>query len=962
MAEYVSGGNGAKPKDASNSGLENLVGLSFERKYTNETVSPYDMFTYEKRSVKIVDRETNKIIYENNNVEVPSGWGQPGTDILASKYFRRRGIPEIGAENSIKQVVHRVIHTIRTFGEENNYFQDKESANAFEDELAYLLLTQRGAFNSPVLFNCGLYHNYGITGSKPEGEWGNWSYNLVTGEVEQREAYVRPQSSGCFIQKIRDDMTSIFSQLGAEALIFKYGSGTGTNFSSIRGEGEFLSGGGTSSGLISFLKVFDAGAGATKSGGTTRRAAKMVILDIDHPEIEKFIKWKANEEKKVAALVAAGYSSDYEGEAYKTVTGQNANNSVRLTDKFIQAVINNEKFQTIARTTGEVWKEYNAKDLWDMISEAAWQIGDPGLQFDDAINKWHTCKNSGRINASNPCSEYMFLDDSSCNLASINLKKFLNDDGTFNLEEYKHACELFITAQEILVDLSSYPRKEITKNTHNFRPLGLGYANLGGLLMQMGFAYDSEEARAIAGALTAITTATAYAQSAKIANGKGPFAEYEKNKEPMQEVIHMHNDSLKKIKPIKNLEYMLDAAKSAWVQAVELGEKYGYRNSQTTLLAPTGTIGLLMECDTTGIEPDTWLIKYKKLAGGGTMTVVNNGVPSALKKLGYNDKQIGEITKFVLEKNSIEGAPHLSEKHYSIFDCANKSPNGTRFISPMGHVLMMEAVQPFLSGAISKTVNMPYESTQKDIEEIYMESWKRGLKAIALYRDNCKLSQPLNSEKKESQLENKIKRGDRERLPAIGDAFRTHAKIGGHSIIVKTGEYEDGRIGEIYVHMYQDGSSFKSALDAWAISISKALQFGMPLEELIRTYKYTSSEPNGIVEDHPYIKMCSSVYDFVMTVLGVEYLGITEMAHIKPDPLKLRSNKQKIMNELLRGKDIKEVLKNIPSVDKAVQQPIVIPERKIFGDGPMCPVCHHPMIRTGKCHTCTQCGTTGGCS
>ena len=941
-------------------GLEEKLsqGLTFKRVYTDGKTSPYDMLTYEKRDVRQIDRDDpSKVIFERTGIEVPSDWGQKGTDILTEKYMRKTGVPETGGENSIKQVVHRVSHTIRTFGEENKYFQSKEDAQTFEDELAYMLLTQRGAFNSPVWFNCGLYHDYGIEGSNAKGPWGNWAYNLATGEYEQVPAYTRPQASACFIQKIEDDMTSIFSQLGAEAMLFKYGSGTGTNFSTIRGEGEKLSGGGSSSGLMSFLKVFDAGAGATKSGGTTRRAAKMVVLNIDHPDIVKLIQWKSNEEKKVAALVAAGYSSDIEGEAYQTVSGQNSNNSVRLNDKFMLSVLENGNHQTIARTTGEIWKEYKSKDLWDMISQAAWQCGDPGLQFDDTINKWHTCKEGGRINASNPCSEYMFLDDSACNLASLNLKKFLDENGKFDVEAYKHTCEVFITAQEILVDLSSYPRKDIAKNSHDYRPLGLGYANLGGLFMEIGMAYDSDEARDLAATLTAIMTGSAYAQSARIAKNIGPFKEFEKNRGSMLEVIKMHKEAINGIKSKKSLEHLIEVAEETWTNALELGEKYGYRNAQATVLAPTGTIGFLMECDTTGVEPEFALVKYKKLVGGSGMKIINKGILSTLKKLGYNKKEIKDINEFIMEKNTVENAPHLKEEHYSIFDCANKSPEGTRYIKPMGHVKMMAAVQPFISGAISKTVNLPNDAILEETSEIYLESWRMGVKAIALYREGCKLSQPLNTTegKKTENLERKLLRGEKKKLSAIHDGLVISADIGEHGIKVRTGEYEDGSIGEVFIDMYKEGSPFQGAMHWLAISLSKSLQYGMPLEKLIDTYLYTSSEPSGLVIGHPYIKTCSSVMDFVAKTLAIEYLGRTELANIPPEESKLRINK-------LKNNGIIKTEKELQKEDVKESSPQKEKMKKTFGDGPQCRECHYPTVRTGPCYTCTNCGTTsGGC-
>src|SRR5438309_6089632 len=805
-------------------------GLSLTRRVTLESATAaevIDAVEWTRRPAKISGAD-GEVVFKMDDAEVPAGWSQLATDVAVSKYFRKAGVPtKSGAEESVRQLVRRVAHTLREAGESfGGYFATAADAESFEAELTYMLVHQIGAFNSPVWFNCGLWHEYSIKGSG-----GNFAVDLATGLAARTEdAYTRPQVSACFIQSCSDDLDSILSLVHDEARVFKYGSGSGTNFSKLRGKMERLSGGGTSSGLMSFLEVLDKAAGATKSGGITRRAAKMVVLDVDHPEIREFIQWKAREEKKVAALIAAGYPSDFNGDAYRTVSGQNANNSVRVTDKFIEAVQKDAVWETTARTSGDVVERVSARELWREMAEAAWKCADPGLQFDDTINRWHTCKQTDRIYASNPCSEFVFLDDTACNLASLNLLKFLNSEtGKFDVEGYKHACRVFFMAQEIAVDLASYPTKRIAERSHQFRPLGLGYANLGTLLMVEGLPYDSDAGRAMASSITAIMTGEAYALSAEMAQTKGPFQGYALNRESMLEVMRMHRDSVSNIDHELAPKELLAAAHDSWTRAVALGEQHGYRNAQATVLAPTGTIGLLMDCDTTGVEPDFALIKFKKLAGGGSFKIVNQSVPRALKKLGYkpsevqaivdyvrgtatlksipefspeelaarglHEPEIGKVEKslesvfdlraafaphvlgaaclsrlglaatakgeVVLKKlgytteridaasltvcgrQTVEGAPFLRPEHYGVFDCANRcGPLGTRYIEPMGHVRMMAATQPFLSGAISKTINMPHDATVADVEGIHRESWRLGLKAIAIYRDGCKQSQP----------------------------------------------------------------------------------------------------------------------------------------------------------------------------------------------------------------------------
>ncbi len=713
--------------------------LGFPRLFTGHG---QEKIAYEKRHTRITDAK-GAVVFEQKNVEVPKSWSQLAGDIAVSKYFRRAGVP--GKETSIRQVVKRITTTIHAQGQREGYFASAKDAEAFTEELTHLLLTQRGAFNSPVWFNVGL-DRYGIRGS-------GGNFYVDKGKLHTtKDAYSHPQASACFIQSVEDDLMSLFELAKNEAKIFKYGSGTGTNFSRIRGAMETLSGGGLSSGLMSFLEVLDRGAGATKSGGTTRRAAKMVCLDMDHPEIEAFIEWKVREEKKVAALVAAGYDSDFNGEAYHTVSGQNSNNSVRLTDAFLRAVLDDKSWATTLRTTGKVHKKYRARELFRKVAQAAWQCADPGVQFHTTINRWHTCPASGAIRASNPCSEYMFLDDSACNLASLNLVKFLRPDGSFALEEFRHACRVFFLAQEILVGLSSYPTEKIAQHSHDYRPLGLGYANLGSLLMLLGLPYDSDAARAWCGAITAIMQGEAYALSAEMAALQGPFAGFKRNRAPMLQVVARHLAAVKKI-PSSCPADLRAAAQASLSRALALGKKHGYRNAQATVLAPTGTIGLLMDCDTTGIEPEYALVKIKKLAGGGVLKIVNQSVPMALERLSYSEAERQSILQHLEDKLTIEDCLLLKPEHLAIFDCASPcGPNGKRVLAPMSHVRMMAAAQPFLSGAISKTVNLPEGSTVEEVENIYLESWKLGLKAVAVYRDGSKLSQPLQSAQGEEAI------------------------------------------------------------------------------------------------------------------------------------------------------------------------------------------------------------------
>jgi ribonucleoside-diphosphate reductase alpha chain len=903
--------------------------IKIQRAFTTAGVDPLGI-QYESRSCTIKDPDGN-VVTQFDDVWVPKDWSQLAGDILASKYLRKAGVPnETGAETSVWQVIRRIARTIRQEGVSGGYFNE-ENADNFEAELSFLLVNQYGAFNSPVWFNCGLWAQYGIKGSG-----GNWAWNFEEATVtETSNAYERPQCSACFIQKADDDLMGIFSLLQKEARLFKYGSGTGSNFSAIRSRYEKLSGGGTSSGLMSFLEVFDRAAGATKSGGTTRRAAKMVCLDMDHPEIVDFIQWKMREEKKAHALIAAGFSSDFNGEAYHTVSGQNSNNSVRVSDEFMRAALAGSKWNTVARTSGKVQETYEAKGLWRMVAEAAHACADPGVQYDTTINKWHTCPQAGRINASNPCSEYMFLDDTACNLASVNLAKFWDSTkGVFDVRSYRHACRIFFIAQDILVDLSSYPTAQVAQNSHDYRPLGLGYANLGAVLMQKGLPYDSEEGRQFAATVTSIMGAVAYTTSAELARSMGPFAGYEQNKAHMMKVLRMHAEAG------KDLHGHLD-----WKKALDLGAKYGYRNAQATVLAPTGTIGLLMDCDTTGVEPDFALVKYKKLAGGGHFKIVNQSVGEGLRNLGYSPEQIVKIEAYLLEEETIEGAPYLDEKHYVVFDCANRcGKKGKRYLAPMAHVKMMAAVQPFLSGAISKTVNLPPEATVEDIQHVYEEGWRLGLKALAVYRDGCKASQPLTSAKavEAPAQAQEVPPGplvaERRKLPARRQGCTQSARIGGHKVFLRTGQYEDGTLGEIFVDMHKEGASFRSLMNCFAQAVSLGLQYGVPLEKYVDHFTFTRFEPQGAVQGHPYVKFSTSIVDYIFRSLGVDYLRRYDLAHVPPDTL------HEDVQVTLPG-EIKEITISAP-----------------LGDAPLCDVCGHTTVRNASCYRCHNCGNSMGCS
>ncbi len=872
----------------------------FKRFFTKEGIHPYEEIEWKKFTATIKNAE-GKDIFKQEGVEAPSFWSQTAVNVVASKYFHG-GLGKVNREYSMKQLVDRVVNAITNWGLKDKVLLNEKEAKIFKDELTFLLINQYTSFNSPVWFNCG---------------------------IEEK-----PQSSACFINSVEDTMESILELAKIEGLLFKYGSGTGTNFSTLRSSKESLSTGGTASGPVSFMRGYDAFAGIIKSGGKTRRAAKMCILNVDHPDIIEFVEAKIKEEEKAKALIEAGYDGSIYGEAYRSVFFQNANHSVRVPDSFMEAVEKDLEWCTRAVTTGEIVDRYKAREILRKISYGTWFCGDPGLQFDDTINKWHTCKKSGRINASNPCSEFMFLDNSSCNLSSINLLKFLKEDNTFDIEGYKEAIRIMITAQELIVDNSSYPRKEITENTHNFRPLGLGYANLGALLMALGIPYDSEKGRAFASTITAIMSGEAYNQSSRLAERVGPFPSFNENKICMLEVMELHREELKKINRELVPKYLIESAKNIWDEVLFLGEKYGFRNAQATVLAPTGTIGFMMDCDTTGIEPDLSLVKIKSMVDGGSMTIVNKTVPRALKNLGYREEEIQDIINYINENGTIEGAPFIKEEDLPVFDCAIKPVKGERFISYMGHIYMMSAVQPFISGAISKTVNVPEFITVEEIMDIYIKSWKLGLKAIAIYRDKSKAHQPLSSGKT-SKKQEVLMVPKRRKLPDERKAFTHKFEVGGHQGYITVGMYEDNKPGEIFLTIAKEGSTISGLMDAFATAISIGLQYGVPLETFVEKFAFMRFEPQGMTKN-PRIRFANSLVDYIFRYLASKFLPEEEqeMYGIKPEKqdkqLELFSNSQE---------------KNI-----TVQ------------DGPPCMNCGAIMERSGSCFRCPQCGSTSGCS
>ena len=1111
--------------------------LQFTRQFTKDGISPFDMFEYDYRE-SVIKNPSGEIVFRMDNVEVPKQWSQIATDMIAQKYFRKAGVPQedgtTGREKSSKEVAHRMAHCWRVWGERYNYFASEKDAEIFYDELVYSILNQACVPNSPQWFNTGLHEVYGISG-KPQG---HYYVDPVDGMLKKStSAYERPQPHACFILSVDDDLVNeggIMDLWVREARIFKYGSGVGTNYSNIRGEGEKLSGGGTSSGLMSFLKIGDRAAGAIKSGGTTRRAAKMVCLDLDHPEIVEFVNWKVEEEKKVAALIAAGYASDYEGEAYRTVSGQNSNNSVRIPNSFFKVLDDNGDWELKGRSDGRTMRTVKAAELWEKINYAAWRCADPGTQYDTTINEWHTCPEGGPIRASNPCSEYMFLDNTACNLASVNLRRFFDEsDNTFDVKGFEHTCRLWTVVLEISVLMAQFPSQEVAQLSYDYRTLGLGFANLGSMLMVSGIAYDSEEARGIAGAITAIMTGVSYSTSAEMASFLGTFDKYELNKAHMMRVMRNHRaaayDAMDayeglEIKPqginAKYCpDYLLTAATKAWDTAVQMGEKYGYRNAQTTVIAPTGTIGLVMDCDTTGVEPDFALVKFKKLSGGGYFKIINQSVPQALRNLkyteaqietivnyakgnatlkgaphineislsekgflpheiqklnnamatafeigfvfniytlgeaclerlgfvpeqyndfewsllealGFSDEQIEAANTYICGTMTVEGAPFLKDEHLPVFDCANKcGATGERFIHAHGHIRMMAAAQPFLSGAISKTINLPNEAHIDEISDAYRLSWELGLKACALYRDGSKLSQPLSnksdSKKKEeteeeevsnvvtdkpesalvdmakltiedlleemnkrvqSSADTSLKRQlamivERRSLPAKRRGFTQKAKINGQTLFLRTGEYSDGTLGEIFIDMAKEGATMRSMLNCYAIAISIGLQYGVPLEEYVDKFVFTRFEPSGMVE-HPNIKTTTSIIDFMFRSLAYEYLGRTDLVHVldKPEVQNTGTEAWDINTPTIgdRKPDLSEV-RVIGNVTPVAEHRSTKPApaktaasmamsasnaaaKNMQSDAPACNVCGHITVRSGTCYKCLNCGNSLGCS
>jgi len=903
-----------------------IGGLNLQRYFTSGDKNPFDELAWERRSA-IITNEKGEKVFEQTNIEVPSTWSQMATNVVVSKYFNGKlGTPE--RENSVRQLIDRVARTMKMWGEKQGYFASTDDASIFYDELVHILVNQKAAFNSPVWFNCGIE--------------------------------TKPQCSACFINSVQDRMESILDLAKTEGMLFKWGSGTGSNLSSLRSSRERLSNGGTASGPVSFMRGFDAFAGVIKSGGKTRRAAKMVILNADHPDVVEFINCKASEEKKAWTLIDAGYDGSFNGEAYNSIYFQNANHSVRVTDEFMRAIIEDGEWSTREVVTGKVENTYGARALMKQIAEAAHICGDPGMQFDTTINAWHTCSETDRIHASNPCSEYMFLNDSACNLASLNLMLFRTANGEFDIEAFSHAVHILIIAQEIIVDNAGYPTPMIEKNSHDYRPLGLGYANLGALLMAEGLAYDSDASRAYAAAITALMCGQAYKTSALIASKAGPFPGFQKNRTPMLSVIKKHELHVDKIDHKFVKPELMAAAKKSWNDAYNLGGEYGFRNSQVTVLAPTGTIGFMMDCDTTGVEPDIALVKYKRLVGGGLMKIVNNTVPEALRRLGYSPSEVTAILEYIDKHDTIEGAPELRAEHLPVFDCAFKPANGKRSIQYMGHVKMMAAVQPFLSGAISKTVNMPTDVTPDDIANTYLEAWKLGLKAIAIYRDGCKRTQPLSTKletksatKDSASIFNPVRR----RLPDERKSITHKFSIAGHEGYITVGMYEDGLPGEIFVVMAKEGSVVSGLVDAFATAISLALQYGVPIKVLARKFVHTRFEPSGFTAN-PQIRIAKSITDYIFRWLALKFLPEED---------------QKLTIGETQGTDngeslpVAEVTKRVNGSSELQAQPQTTEtiENAVFesqSDAPPCHECGSVMIRSGSCYKCTNCGATSGCS
>jgi len=922
------------------------TGIGIRRFFTRPGAHPYDDLTWERRDARLTNWQDGSVAFEQLGVEFPTDWSLNATNIVAQKYFR--GTPGTKErESSLRQVIDRVCDTIADWGVEGGYFVDDDEADAFRNELKYLMATQRAAFNSPVWFNIG-----------------------VPG--------VPQQASACFILKVDDEMDSILNWYVEEGTIFKGGSGAGINLSKIRSSKELLKGGGTASGPVSFMRGADASAGTIKSGGKTRRAAKMVILDIDHPDVEEFIWVKAREERKIRVLQEAGFDMSLDGADMASVQYQNANNSVRVTDEFMQAVVDDADWNLTAVTTGEVLKTVRARDLMRQISQAAWECADPGMQFDTTINRWHTCSNTDRINGSNPCSEYMHIDNSACNLASINLLKFLPEGGEFDVDAFEHTVDVVFTAQEILVGRADYPTEAIGENSRRFRQLGLGYANLGATLMALGLPYDSDEGRAFAAAVTSLMTGRAYETSARTAARMGPFAGYTENAEPMLRVLEQHRAAAADIDETLVPDRLLSAAQRSWDTACELAATSGVRNSQASVLAPTGTIGLMMDCDTTGIEPDLGLVKMKKLVGGGTMSIVNQTIPRALRRLGYSDAQIDAIVAYIDENKSLIGCPDLAAEHLPVFACSM----GDNTIHYLGHVKMMAAVQPFISGAISKTVNMPEEATVEDVEQLHIDAWQMGVKAIAIYRDNCKVAQPLSAVKKEADaapvtevvekvVEKVVHKAKREKLPRNRRSRTFEFRVADCKGFVTVGEYEDGRPGEIFMKVSKQGSTLAGIMDAFAISVSHGLQWGVPIRSFIEAFTNMRFEPAGMTDD-PDIRFASSLVDYIFRRMAVDYLSYGERAELGILTIDERTQPtlpgvEESITETVQGQDVTPDPVSIESastlLDEVAEPPSIVETPAHTGaDAPMCMTCGVQMIRAGSCHACPTCGSTSGCS
>ncbi len=907
-----------------------IAGLEFERYFSQDGLDPFDEVEWELRAA-VIANERGELVFEQRDVEFPKFWSQQATNIVVSKYFRGQlGAPE--REHSVKQLVGRVVDAITRWAREQGYFASEDDLQAFSDDLKHLLVYQKGAFNSPVWFNCGFEK--------------------------------APQCSACFINAVQDTMESILGLAKTEGMLFKFGSGTGSNLSAIRSSREVLAGGGTASGPVSFMKGFDAFAGVIKSGGKTRRAAKMVILNAEHPDIEEFINCKVQEEKKAWALIDAGYDGSFTGVAYGSVFFQNSNNSVRVTDEFMRAVLDDGEWHTRSVTTGEVVDTYKARELMRQIAEGTWVCGDPGMQFDSTVNDWHTCSNTARINASNPCSEYMFLDDSACNLASINLMKFIDAEGEFDFTAFEAACRTFITAQEILVDNSSYPTPSIGRNSHAYRPLGLGYANLGALLMSRGLPYDSDGGRDYAAAITAIMHGSAYAQSARTARDHGgPFPGYEKNREPMLRVMRKHRSAIKDIDKTHVPQPLYERAKEIWDECVELGEAHGYRNAQATVLAPTGTIGFMMDCDTTGVEPDIALVKYKKLVGGGMMKIVNGTVPMALQNLGYTQAQMADILAFIDDNETIEGAPHLKDTDMAVFDCAFKAMKGSRSIHYLGHIKMMGAVQPFISGAISKTVNVPKAATVEDIEQAYIDSWRIGAKAVSIYRDGSKRTQPLNTSKaavlRAGVLEEATEAAPmpaRHKLPDERQSITHKFDIAGHEGYITVGLYEDGLPGELFLTMAKEGSTISGFADAFAQAISYALQYGVPLQDLVDKFSHVRFEPAGMTKN-PDVRFAKSIVDYIFRWMAAKFLSLEAQYRAGVNMPEVVTSPEQLTLDVaaLAGASAAPAAAANQTASKfaAMQNQ---------EDAPPCTMCGSIMVRSGSCYKCANCGTTSGCA